>query len=605
MDVEALKALKPHEFEEAALGYRSSSDMASQAKDALEQRIISQMQKALQGETVDAAIGQLRELTKDFHYIQVECGLISTALNAFASDVRPAKTKLERALSDADGHRFTVGADGSVAYPAAGQNPGGLPPGPGSASGTLSDQARAIQRQAGAFDPNPNYAIAQDIANRIAEALKEATEADQKWAPELRRLKADDDLTVSDGDWADAQKDMEGVRTDAQGYLSHIKGPPKDGDGEDNAAWWKGLSDQERSDYVAMYPASAGALNGLPATVRDEANRMVLAEKHGEYTTRLQAIPPEPSPKMKLMGAYGMIYTDEWTSWNKKYGDDRKHLQNVLKGMDAIQSRFDSTGNNGLPEAYLLGFDPEANSHDGRVILATGNPDTAAHTAVYVPGTGTHLENIAKDLGRGEALWGATQQFAQGKPVSTITWFDYDAPRSAKPMEKGDLFPEAMFDSRAAGGGPILRDFLDGNRAAHQAAGEGPGHTTVIGHSFGSTLVGDAAKSVHWPQGSLAADDVIAVGSPGMQARRAADLGIQHGHMWAESAGGNDVAVREGGRYLAGLGDDWVIPTDPEFGANIMKSDAADHGAYWDDNSESLRNQAAVIAGRYNKVTYD
>src|SRR5690242_8081938 len=114
MDIETLKTLKLNEFEEAAAGYRSSSDMASGAKDALEQRITVQMRKVLKGETANGALGQLREVAKDFHYVQVECGLVATALKAFAADMRPAQDKLKRALSEAAEHKFTVGADGAV-----------------------------------------------------------------------------------------------------------------------------------------------------------------------------------------------------------------------------------------------------------------------------------------------------------------------------------------------------------------------------------------------------------------------------------------------------------------------------------------------------------
>lgn len=45
-----------------------------------------------------------------------------------------------------------------------------------------------------------------------------------------------------------------------------------------------------------------------------------------------------------------------------------------MKGMDQIQERFDRTGEEGLPEAYLLGFDL-IGLGDGKVILANGNPD--------------------------------------------------------------------------------------------------------------------------------------------------------------------------------------------------------------------------------------
>ncbi|GLV77920.1 hypothetical protein ACH4VS_33045 [Streptomyces hygroscopicus] len=149
MDIEALKTLKLHEFEDQATGYRSVSDMASQAKDALEQRITIQMRKALKGEAVDAAVVQLRAVAENFHYVQVECGLVATALNAFAADMRPAQDKLKRALSEAAEHTFTVGAVGSVAYPAAGENPGGSPPQPGSASAPCPNRSgRSSARRA-------------------------------------------------------------------------------------------------------------------------------------------------------------------------------------------------------------------------------------------------------------------------------------------------------------------------------------------------------------------------------------------------------------------------------------------------------------------------
>ena len=166
--------------------------------------------------------------------------------------------------------------------------------------------------------------------------------------------------------------------------------------------------------------------------------------------------------------------------------------------------------------------------------------------------------------------------------MSTITWFDYDAP---------DDIPAATHDSYAAKGGPTLRQFLDGNQAAHQSATGDTAHTTVVGHSYGSTVIGDAAKyrtdySNSWSD-PLGVDDVVAVGSPGVQAARAADLGFNPDHMWAMGAGGDDWFVREGGR-LVGPGGDGNIPTDPEFGGHVMKSDAENHGAYWDDSSVAL-----------------
>ena len=96
----------------------------------------------------------------------------------------------------------------------------------------------------------------------------------------------------------------------------------------------------------------------------------------------------------------------------------RDYIEAALKGMDAIQRRLDATGSNGLPEAYLLGFDPDPDPDpdgDGRVILANGNPDTADHTAVYVPGTKTDLASIEDELDHGTTLWLESNSLSPGR----------------------------------------------------------------------------------------------------------------------------------------------------------------------------------------------
>ncbi|MCL7491967.1 alpha/beta hydrolase family protein [Streptomyces sp. MCA2] len=599
MDYSTLKNLKTSEFEKAADGYRAVSDMASAAQDALEQRISVKMRKSLSGSAVDAALKQLRELAKDFHYTQVECGVLSTALNALAADLQAAKSKLDAAVADAEGEKLTVETNGSVTYPEGGDKYQGKTPPGGTVNGVTDPTAKALHRQAAHIHPNPYFARALACADRITAALEEATEADEKWAPKLRRLKADDDLTVSAADWVDAKKDTGGIREGAERYLDAIKAPPKHGDPEDNAEWWKHLSADERDAYVSMHPASIGAMNGLPADARDEANRTVLAETRGRYEMRLAALNKSEPPEFEDVGARGdMKYSQKWLDWH--HGKER--LEGKLKGMRAIQDRFDRTGHDGLPEAYLLGFAPDGEGN-GRVILANGNPDTAHHTAIYVPGTKTDISTIGEDDGdtpsdlkRSENLWKQSSRFAPGQNVSTITWLDYDAP--------DNVLYEATLDTYAERGAPRLYEFLDGNRTAHEVSSGSTGHTTVMGHSYGSTLIGDTAKTVGWGERPISADDVMVAGSPGMQADRAADLGIDPKHMWAMEGGGSDNFVTFGGRF-AGLGDNWKIPTDSSFGGNIMKSDAENHGAFWKEGSLSLRNQAAVATGNYNMVEHE
>ncbi len=602
-----LKAFKPTEYSEAADGYRSTSDMASAAKDRIEHQIAVAMRNSLKGEAATAAIMQLGELGKNFHYIQVECGLVSTALEAFSYEVGAAKVKLDSALDGAQAAALTVHADGSVSYPAGGEKDtdGKIPDG-GTVSGLTDGTAAAVGRQAANFDPNPHHRLAQDYADQIAAALKEATEADEKWAPKLRALKADDDLTVSDRDWADASSDSSGVRDAGKKYLDSLPQPPKEGSPEENAEWWKRLSPEEQSAWVSMRPDAMGALNGLPATVRDEANRMVFDETRAQLRIELDSIPKPPANEWTWItaGPYpSKVHTDEWMDWYKQYGDRSEQLKQTLTGMGYIQDRFNRTGEGGLPEAYLLGFDPTG-LDDGKVILANGNPDEADHVAVYVPGTHAGLEKIGEgddhgDLGRGETLWAESSKLAPGQNVSTITWLDYNAPDS--------IVPQASSGKYAEEGGPRLYDFLQGSRAAHEELSGNSAHTTVLGHSYGSTVVGVSAQSGSW-RDSEAVDDYMFAGSPGVQADRAADLGVGADHVWAMGGPGDDQFVRQGGR-LMGLGDNSIIPTDESFGGNVMKSDSGGHSGFWDTDghnaSLSLENQARVIAGRYGDVVLD
>ncbi|MGW9247736.1 alpha/beta hydrolase [Streptomyces badius] len=593
MDLATLKAFKPSEYEEAADGYRATGDMASEAKDAIENRIGVGLRSEVEGDAAGAAHEQLKKLASNFHYVQIECGLVRTALNGFAFDIAVAKRKLEAAMEDARAGGCTVNANGSVSYPA-GKKPGDEKTADGgtvtgSAGGSRTSDA--LERQAVNIHPNPHYGRALEYANRIADALEEATDADTKWAPKLRALKADDDLEVSHRDWADVKSDTGGVREAGKSYFDSLPEPPKDGTPKENASWWKGLSPEEQAAHLALNAAAVGALDGLPAETRDEANRMVLAQSRAHVELELAKIPPEPtrySPNPN--GTYpAVIQNASWTKWNEKYGERFAQLTKTQDGMKSIQERFDATGENGLPPAYLLGFDTEKN---GRAIVANGNPDTAAHTAVYVPGTTSNLGGIGGDIGRMTELWRESDAMAGGKEVSTITWLGYDAPQS--------VVKDAPFRHYADDGAPAFNQFMDGLNVANST--DSGGHHTAIGHSYGTTLIGSAAR-----QGELNADDVVFAGSPGVQVGEASQMDVPKGHVWNEEAEGDPVP--DLGRFGHG-GSQWrfgggvaIIPSDELFGANQMTTGESEgHSEYWDRETDSLRNQAAVVTGQYGKV---
>lgn len=599
MDLATLKKLNPAEFEEAADGYRANSDMASAAKDHIDNVVVAAMRKSLSGKALDAAAAELKKLSANFHYTQIECGLVSTALNGFAHDLEAARKKLQSALDDAAALKFTVNVDGSVTYPE-GQAPNGveLPPKGGTVGGAVPPFMGPVVP-----DPNPHRAEALAIASRISAAVREATEADAKWEPKIRALKADDDLTVSNQDLKDAQSDMRGVGEAGQDYLSSINGPPKNGTSQQNADWWNGLTPEEREAFLSTQPDVVGRLDGLPAEVRDEANRIVFDEKHAEYQLRLDSIPKPPANEWTWITAGGFpskVHTDEWMAWDKKYGGEYRHLTASLKGMNAIQNRFDDTGKEGLPEAYLLGFSPEGN---GRAIVANGNPDTAQHQAVYVPGTTANLGKVGGDIDRMTELWRQTQAASPNASVSTITWLGYDAPQN--------IVKDSPFEHYAYDGAPAYRQFMDGLETSYSGPGEP--HRTAIGHSYGTTLIGAAAE-----KGTLNADDVVLAGSPGVKVGSAEEMDVPKGHVWNEEADGDKVPDigrwGHGGSQWKPGGGVFLIPSDDVFGANQMNTraegsgpsgttGAEGHSQYWNRGSTALKNQALVVVGKYGYVT--
>ncbi|MEI5101478.1 alpha/beta hydrolase [Streptomyces sp. PmtG] len=593
MDLATLKALKPKEYADAADGYRRTSEMANAARDRLATRIVVAMRDELKGDAATAAIGQLRQLAENFHYVQTECGLVSSALDAFSYEMEAAKRKLDAALADADAGGLTVRSDGSVGYPPGGEKGAdGKTPEGGTATGLTDATASAVGRQAARFDPNPKHRLAQDCADLIATALKEATEADAKWAPKLRALKADDDLTVSARDWADTAADAKGVKAAGKEYLDSLPQPPAKGDPKANAAWWKSLDADEQAAWSSMRPNTVGNLDGLPSTVRDEANRTVLAEARGsaqvQYETWLKKHPEPTRYTSYINPMTGTIMKNvkvESVAW-KEWEEARKNAHKSIDGMDAIQRRFDASGANGMPQAYLLGFSTEA---DGRAIVANGNPDTADHQAVYVPGTKAALGNIEGDINRGVKIWNSADAKSGGDSVSTITWLGYDAPDT--------VVKDATFEHYAYDGAPALNRFLDGLETSH--TGDTAPHRTVIGHSYGSTLIGAAAQT-----GDLNSDDIVFAGSPGAKVSHADQLDVPKGHVWNEEAKGD--IVPEAGRLLHGgresVLEEPIIPSDEEFGANQMATDTQGHSGYWDEGSRSLLNQALVVVGREGDV---
>jgi len=257
---------------------------------------------------------------------------------------------------------------------------------------------------------------------------------------------------------------------------------------------------------------------------------------------------------------------------------------NRLAGYGAVRA---TVGSETGPRRYLGLLD-----ESGRGAVAIGNPDTAARNAVFVPGTGQGLARLSFSDEKSLAMYNATMTADPGlrpSDVAVTTWMGYD-----RPMD----LSRAAFPQPAYGGADRLDAFENGQRASHVGAAS---VDTVIGHSYGSTVVGAAASHGH----HLDADNVIAVGSPGMMVDRADRLDLRtRGNVYVMRAENDAIS-------MSGVVTEWTLgadPTAPGFGAHRLAAGPGPagpfglpsigaHSSYWLDGNTALKNFGAVIAG--------
>ncbi|RUP63799.1 hypothetical protein SSPNP10_32215 [Streptomyces sp. NP10] len=584
-----LREVKCAELEQAADGWGRVSNRADAARDRIEGQLLPGLRDTQRGEAPDAAVRGLRRLGMNFQYIYTECGLLRTTLNSLAHEIKTQQRVLQGALDDAAALRFTMHADGSVTYPAAGE---GLVDGKPLVGGTASGVPNpGMVPPSGLVAPNPNAGKAQDIADRVAQAVRAAADADWRYTRILRSLKAHEGLGVPVATWTDAAADAAAVRDAARGYLRDVI--PHDASPAERKAWWAGLTDEQREEYLAVYPDRIGNLDGIPALVRDAANR-----------DNLQL----------LMG--------------KLEGRDDDDSATKLAALREIDRQLRAGPKAGEPPMYLLGIGDQGN---GRAIVSYGNPDTARNVAAYVPGLNTSLDKefAEGDLKRARDLSIASNR--HGAPAAAITWLGYDAPQSPDGLRSLAV----AADGRAEEGGRAFHEFMGGIKAANDH--EDP-HMTAIGHSYGSRTVGGAAQH---PGGIPGVDEIVFVGSPGVGVDSADDLGVGRDHVFVGAAA-NDVVTKlpskaESVLGVAGVGfggpaaayafgdlvdrrnDDVWFGRDPAseaFGARRFevgdgppligrgKPTIDAHSEYFDPELDkaSVDNMALIAAGRSHKI---
>jgi hypothetical protein len=491
-----------------------------------------------------------------------------------------ALTGLQHAVLEADGlakaHNFEISDAGGVADP-------------GPSPDTPPDQVEAVKAE--------RQKVRVELLDRVKQILARAEEVDNDLADLMGKAER--------GEIGDGAATTLAAAADAgagQGGLSGLA-PPQGGTPQDVHSWWETLSDAERQRAMMANPALIGGLDGVPVVDRDKANRMLLDAQMKQLDGQKRALEAlggnlaedQRHELERITGILGHSGSPDGTT--------------KASGLCAIQDRLAHPV--GGQQAYLLGLDVAV---QGKAIVAIGNPDTAANVGTYVPGTGSELSKIAGDMDRADRMNLAAKQ-AGSQSTATIAWLNYDAPPN---------LPLAALPQWADKGAPTLDSFQDGLRATHEGA---PSHNTVVGHSYGTTLVGHAASGGH----TLNADDVALVASPGVGVDHANQLqltGVPQdqlaNHIHASTAQHDMIKVTNmnPSHLPAPLG--WVMPDvdplgpdpiKPDFGAQTFTSGPGTpgpitslelsgeaHSQYWDITmngpSDGLKNMGNVIAGK-------
>jgi DNA-directed RNA polymerase subunit H (RpoH/RPB5) len=355
---------------------------------------------------------------------------------------------------------------------------------------------------------------------------------------------------------------------------------------EDVNRWWKTLSTEQQSRLINDHPPELGNLNGVPVDIRSRVNEAVM----NDDLRRVQDLATQNgvtvSEALRDPGRYALTGVA------------------VIRYSNACRTRQGLEGAaSGHAPVFLLKYMPEAFAGDGAAAIAIGNPDTAANTAVLVKGAGTGLREGSAAKPDAVRIYQESSRADWGKGTAVVLWLGYDAP-------DGWDDPGLREPGLARVGAQTLAADVNALAVTHQGA---PTHMTVLGHSYGSTVVSDAAAGY-----GMRANDVVVVGSPGTDlAHSAADFHLSRGgHLYVGAASGDVVTWTPGqvtgpglfGPSFGGLGDD---PSVDGYGSTRFKAEVpamdpiGDHLHYFDDGSESLFSIGDVVSGHGDALQHD
>ncbi|WP_280361469.1 alpha/beta hydrolase, partial [Nocardia wallacei] len=381
----------------------------------------------------------------------------------------------------------------------------------------------------------------------------------------------------------------------------------------ENGEWWDSLRDPDRPGelsstqraLIQVYPHQIGNADGLPAGIRDHANRLSVRRELDEFLARR----PDGT---------GML---EWSRTGLSFAEKNRlsnlvHIRNHLQELDRQAAEMP-----GSPPVHLLSYDSTAFRGKGKAVVALGNVDTAHTVNWHVPGTNTTSASLAYQFKSMRNLYQETRKVDPSLELASIIWIGYDAPTG--PVNTG--FVKAAFRRRAKIGGDRLVCDITAFHATRRRAGTATPDRLVnriYGHSYGSVTTCYAGRA-----GRLAGliGSVILSGSPGAgPLHHAEDFGIGAHNVYVLASWRDPVTMfgadepGAGSRYHRGLGLG-VDPATEAFGGERLGAEFPNspdfagvedvHQGYLHYDpatgqpNEALFHSAYITAGRADTLT--
>ena len=417
-------------------------------------------------------------------------------------------------------------------------------------------------------DPDPQTVIAalhreQTLTEKVKTILEDAERVDSDLSSALSAINSD---TYTDGDGADNK------------VIGVPDFPKSSWTPSQNAAWWKSLPEERRRFLIDHCPDDIRHLDGLPATIRNEANRNALYGYVDAHSTKRQGaladakeafekaehkldlLTRQVTPADRLLA--GPIFAPTaLTAARKEYA----RTAEIYESLKTIHDQIDSSKRS---DAHLLDFNYDTKHHRTTAIVASGNPDTASYVSTLVPGIGTNVhDSLGQYIDINDRLRAQTRHAGvDPNDVATISYLGYVAPKNS--LHDLGIFQAADIDY-AKEGAPKIARFMAGLRA-HGNANNHRFINTLATHSYGSTTGGIAATQT--APGTI--DRLILTGSPGSGVQSIDQYNVPKGHVYESSVPENDM--------VQDLGFDSTYGRDPKEleGINHLSGDATDSERY-------------------------